>query len=80
MAEQAKNKATPDAATRLRTYKDAVVIITGGASGIGQALAEELSKREARAVVLVDRQAALAEEIAGGLRNNGTDAKVYEST
>jgi NAD(P)-dependent dehydrogenase (short-subunit alcohol dehydrogenase family) len=78
MVEQATNKATPDAAARLRTYKDAVVIITGGASGIGRALAEELSKKGARAVVLVDRQAVLAEEVAGGLRNNGTEAKVYE--
>jgi NAD(P)-dependent dehydrogenase (short-subunit alcohol dehydrogenase family) len=77
--EQATNKATlVDAATRLRTYKNAVAIITGGASGIGRALAEELSKRGARAVVLVDRQAVLAEEVAGGLRKNGTEAKVYE--
>ena len=78
MPEHATNKATPDAATRLRTYKDAVVIITGGASGIGRALAEELSKRGARAVVLVDRQVVLAEEVAGGSRKNGTEAKVYE--
>jgi NAD(P)-dependent dehydrogenase (short-subunit alcohol dehydrogenase family) len=78
MVEQATSKVTLDAAARLRTYKDAVVIITGGASGIGQALAEELSKKGARAVVLVDRQIVLAEEVAGGLRNNGTEAKVYE--
>jgi NAD(P)-dependent dehydrogenase (short-subunit alcohol dehydrogenase family) len=80
MAEQPTNNATLGAATRLRTYKDAVAIITGGASGIGRALAEELSKRGARAVVLVDRQAILAEEVADGLRNsiNGTEAKVYE--
>jgi NAD(P)-dependent dehydrogenase (short-subunit alcohol dehydrogenase family) len=57
---------TPDALT-----------ITGGASGIGRELAEELSKRWARAVVLVDRRAFLAEK-ASGLRNNGTEAKVYE--
>jgi NAD(P)-dependent dehydrogenase (short-subunit alcohol dehydrogenase family) len=60
-----QQNATPDAATRLRTYKDAVAIITDGASGIGRALAEELSKKGARAVVLVDRQAVVAEELAG---------------
>jgi NAD(P)-dependent dehydrogenase (short-subunit alcohol dehydrogenase family) len=82
MAEQpAPNKSTLDAATRLRTrtYKDAVAIITGGASGIGRALAEELSKKGARAVVLVDRQADLAEEVADGLRKSvsGTETIVY---
>jgi NAD(P)-dependent dehydrogenase (short-subunit alcohol dehydrogenase family) len=55
-----------------------VAIITGGASGIGRALAEELCKKGARAVVLVDRQTVLAEEVASGLRFNGTEANVYE--
>jgi NADP-dependent 3-hydroxy acid dehydrogenase YdfG len=49
------------------------VIITGGASGIGQSLAEALSKREAHAMVLVDRHSILAKESSGGLRSNGTE-------
>lgn len=59
---------------QLRTYKDAVVIITGGASGIGRALGEELSRLGAE-VVLADLQAELAEEIAAGIRAKGGKAR-----
>jgi NADP-dependent 3-hydroxy acid dehydrogenase YdfG len=77
-AEQATKKASLQGATRLRTYMDAVVVITGRAPATARPLAEELSKRGARAVVLVDRQTVLADEVADGLRNNGTEAKAYE--
>ncbi len=40
---------------------DAVAIITGAASGIGQALAMELARRGVRALALVDHSAAVAE-------------------
>ncbi len=53
----------------LRTYQDAVAIITGGASGIGRALAEGLAKRGAE-VVLADRQVELAEQVADGIRED----------
>lgn len=47
----------------LRTYQGAVALITGGASGIGAALARQLTKRGAT-VVLADRQLEMAEELA----------------
>jgi NAD(P)-dependent dehydrogenase (short-subunit alcohol dehydrogenase family) len=61
----------------LRTYKDAVVIITGSASGIGRALAEDIARRGAGAVVLVDRQQGLLEEVSAGLEQQGADTSVY---
>jgi NAD(P)-dependent dehydrogenase (short-subunit alcohol dehydrogenase family) len=55
---------------RLRTFDGAVVIVTGGASGIGRALGESLARRGAH-VVLADRQAELAEQVAAAIRANG---------
>lgn len=54
----------------LRTYRDAVAIITGGASGIGKALGHELSRRGAQ-VVLADLQADVAEQVAADIRQAG---------
>jgi NAD(P)-dependent dehydrogenase (short-subunit alcohol dehydrogenase family) len=51
----------------IRTYRDAVAIVTGGASGIGRALAEGLARRGA-VVILGDRQEELARRVAGGIR------------
>jgi NAD(P)-dependent dehydrogenase (short-subunit alcohol dehydrogenase family) len=66
--------------TRLRSFEGAVVIITGGASGIGKALAEQVVEKGAHALVIVDRQVDLAEEVATELRSKkGTlETKVYE--
>ncbi len=52
----------------IRVFSDATAIVTGGASGIGRALAEELAKRGCE-VVLADRQVVLAEEVASGIRS-----------
>jgi len=46
----------------------AVVVVTGGASGIGRALAERAAAEGARHVVVADRNEALAREVAAGLR------------
>ncbi|MFJ8229739.1 SDR family NAD(P)-dependent oxidoreductase [Streptomyces sp. NPDC094448] len=54
----------------LRIYRDATAIITGGASGIGRALAEELAARGGE-VVLADLQLELAEEAAAAVRSAG---------
>ena len=51
----------------IRVFSGATAIVTGGASGIGRALAEELAKRGCE-VVLADRQIEAAEEVASGIR------------
>lgn len=61
----------------LRTFTGAVAIITGGASGIGKALAESLSQRGA-VVVLADRQADVAEQAAASIRATGGQAAAME--
>jgi NAD(P)-dependent dehydrogenase (short-subunit alcohol dehydrogenase family) len=57
----------------IRVFNGATAIVTGGASGIGRALAEELAKRDCE-VVLADRQIELAEEVALGIRTAGGKA------
>jgi NAD(P)-dependent dehydrogenase (short-subunit alcohol dehydrogenase family) len=54
----------------LRTYQDAVAIITGGGSGIGKALAGEMARRGAQ-VVLADIEQADAESVAAQIRSAG---------
>jgi NAD(P)-dependent dehydrogenase (short-subunit alcohol dehydrogenase family) len=54
-----------------------VAIVTGGASGIGRALGEELAKRGAE-VVMADRQAGLADEVAWGINDRGGKARAAE--
>jgi NAD(P)-dependent dehydrogenase (short-subunit alcohol dehydrogenase family) len=57
----------------LRRFKGAVAIITGGASGIGRALAGDLARRGAE-VILADRQAGAVEKAANQIRNQGAKA------
>jgi NAD(P)-dependent dehydrogenase (short-subunit alcohol dehydrogenase family) len=58
----------------IRIFAGATAIITGGASGIGRALGEELAKRGC-AVVLADLQIELAEEVASEIRVSGGRAE-----
>src|SRR4030042_2395133 len=58
----------------IRIFNGATAIITGGASGIGRALAEELAKRGCE-VMVVDLQIALAQEVAAKIRASGGKAK-----
>ena len=55
-------------------YLGATAIVTGGASGIGRALAEELAIRGCR-VTLIDLQIELAEAVAAGIRQEGGQAE-----
>ena len=59
---------------KIRTFAGATAIVTGAATGIGRALAEELAKRGCE-VVLADLQAALAKEVAAEIRTLGGKAR-----
>jgi NAD(P)-dependent dehydrogenase (short-subunit alcohol dehydrogenase family) len=61
----------------LRTFKGAVAMVTGGASGIGRALGEALARRGAR-VVLADLQIDIDDEVAARIRGNGGQATAQE--
>jgi NAD(P)-dependent dehydrogenase (short-subunit alcohol dehydrogenase family) len=52
-------------------------IVTGGASGIGRAFAEELAQRGV-GVVIADRQVDLAKEVAAAIQGRGGAAEVAE--
>jgi len=58
---------------KIRIFYGATAVVTGGASGIGRGLAEELVKRGCE-VVLADRQIELAEEVASEICTSGRKA------
>jgi NAD(P)-dependent dehydrogenase (short-subunit alcohol dehydrogenase family) len=61
----------------IRIFDGATAIVTGGASGIGRALAEELAKRGCE-VVLADLQIELADEVASAIHVSGGKAKAVQ--
>lgn len=63
---------------KIRTFDRATAIVTGGASGIGRGLAEELALRGCE-VVLADRQIELAEEVASKICASGGKARAFNA-
>lgn len=61
----------------IRTFKGAVAIVTGGASGIGLSMAQEMARQGAE-VVLADRQGEVAAELAEEIRAAGGAAQAWE--
>jgi NAD(P)-dependent dehydrogenase (short-subunit alcohol dehydrogenase family) len=61
----------------IRIFDEATAIVTGGASGIGRALAAELARRGCE-VVLAEREIQLAGEVASGIRASGGKANALE--
>jgi len=57
----------------MRGLKDKVIIVTGGAQGIGEAIAHRLSA-EGSTVVIADRNEQGAERVAAALRSEGREA------
>jgi NAD(P)-dependent dehydrogenase (short-subunit alcohol dehydrogenase family) len=68
----------PHEGTRsIRSFRDAIAIVTGGASGIGAALGRELARLEAR-VILADRQLKAASDVAASINGSGGKAEAVE--
>jgi NAD(P)-dependent dehydrogenase (short-subunit alcohol dehydrogenase family) len=61
----------------IRIFSGATAIVTGGASGIGRALAKELAKRGGE-VILADLQEDLAEKVASEIQASGGKAKAVK--
>jgi len=61
----------------IRIFNDATAIVTGGASGIGKALAEELARRGWE-VVLADLQIEKAQDVAAQIQTSGGRAKALK--
>ncbi len=58
--------------------QDRVVVVTGGGSGIGEALATEMAKAGARHVVVADLDGAAAEAVAERIATSGSGASAVE--
>jgi NAD(P)-dependent dehydrogenase (short-subunit alcohol dehydrogenase family) len=63
---------------KIRTYGECVAVITGGASGIGRAIAEELARRGATEIVIADLQKEAASETATAIRRLGCRATLVD--
>ena len=62
----------------LRAFSGGTAIVTGGASGIGEALCRELARRHCE-VVVVDLESDLGQEVAQGIQDQGGKASFIEA-
>lgn len=62
-----------------REVRGKLALVTGAGAGIGRATAIELARQGARAVVIVDRDLAAAEETGAAVRDAGADAAAYKA-
>lgn len=60
------------------SFKDKVAIVTGAATGIGEAVARELASRGTR-LLLMDKDGEGAESVAGAIRGQGGHALVHRA-
>jgi len=72
-----KGKVNRDAQGNMNYYKDKAALITGGASGIGRAICEELGRMGA-AVVVTDINAETADEVASSIKAAGGRAEAFK--
>ncbi|MGV7829525.1 SDR family oxidoreductase [Mycobacterium kansasii] len=65
--------------TQPRSVPGTLALVTGAGAGIGRATAVELARQGARAVVMVDRDLAGANDTAEEVRAAGAEAAVYQA-
>lgn len=61
----------------MTTIDSSIVVITGGASGVGRAIALECVRQGARGVIIADIEISPAEETAAELRNLGSNSGIH---
>ena len=62
-----------------KDFQDYIVVVTGGTSGLGQAIAVEVAQRGAKAVIInYSSNAAAAEETAGLIRAEGAEPIIVQ--
>ena len=66
--------------SRAMNLKDQVIVVTGGASGIGKAMCERFAGEEPRALWVVDRDAAGAEKVAAAVGGRARAVDVRHET
>ncbi len=79
VTEGAAAPGEPGVDTGPRDVTGKLALVTGAGGGIGRATALELARHGARAVVIVDRDVAAAEQTADAVRGLGAEAAVYQA-
>jgi NAD(P)-dependent dehydrogenase (short-subunit alcohol dehydrogenase family)/pimeloyl-ACP methyl ester carboxylesterase len=75
----AASPSAPAVRTGRRDVRGKLALVTGAGAGIGRATAVELARQGARAVVIVDRDLAAAQQTVAAVRDAGADAAAYQA-